>query len=292
MDPHSLKVFIAVAKAHSFTDAADVLYLTQPAVSKRIAALEHQLNTRLFDRVGHNIQLTSAGKRLLEHAQRILADIEQAKQELKNISGEAAGPLQIATGHHIGLHRLPPIWKRITQNYPAIDLEIHFMDSEEAYAGVCQGHIECAVLTMPTQLHPELVGYPIWRDPMAVYCSCEHPLARLPDVTAADLAQFPVILPEKQTFTRQAITDYFYAKGISLPLVKTGDYLETIKTLVECGLGWSVLPLTLQSNRLHPLLRADFKLSRTLGLIHHKKRPLSNAGQAFLTLLVESSDND
>jgi DNA-binding transcriptional LysR family regulator len=166
------------------------------------------------------------------------------------------------------------------------------MDSEEAYAGVCQGHIECAVLTMPDQLHPDLEGYPIWQDQLAVFCSCDHPLSQLDKVTAAELSKYAVILPEKHTFTRQAITNYFYAKGISLPHIKTGNYLETIKTLVESGLGWSVLPVSLSSPLLFPLLQNEFKLSRTLGLIHHRKRPLSNAGRVFLDLLQQSSDSE
>ncbi len=279
-----------MAELKSFTLAADNLYLTQPAVSKRISALEQQLDTLLFDRVGHNIQLTVAGKRLLDHAKRLLRDIELARQDIKNLSGEAAGPLQIATGHHIGLHRLPPVWRHLTQAYPAIDLDIQFMDSEEAYAGVLNGDIECAVLTMPEQLHPELVGFNLWHDQLGVFCSNEHPLAEQSSVSASTLAQFPVILPEKHTFTRQKITEYFLAQGISLPRVKTGNYLETIKTLVESGLGWSVLPQSLNSGQLVPLVENEFQLSRTLGLIHHKKRPLSNAAQVFLDELMKTSD--
>ncbi len=290
MDPQSLKVFVAVAESQSFTDAAEALYLTQPAVSKRVAALESQLDTQLFDRVGHNIQLTTAGKRLLIHARQILRDIEFARQDLRNLTGDAAGPLQIATGHHIGLHRLPSIWQKLTREYPAIDLEIQFMDSEEAYAGVYQGNIECAVLTLPEQLHPELVGFNLWQDRLGVFCSVDHPLAKHEDVSAALLAQYPVILPEKHTFTRQKITEYFHNQGISLPSVKTGNYLETIKTLVESGLGWSVLPQSLQSSQLVPLLELEFSLCRTLGLIHHKKRPLSNAGKVFLNELLKTSD--
>lgn len=289
MDPQSLKVFVAVSESKSFTLAADTLYLTQPAVSKRISALEQQLNTQLFDRVGHNIQLTAAGKRLLDHAKKLLRDIELARLDIKNLSGKAAGPLQIATGHHIGLHRLPPIWRRLTQSYSDIDLDIQFMDSEEAYAGVLQGDIECAVLTMPEQLHPELIGFNLWQDQLGVFCSKDHPLAQHAKVTAETLAQFPVILPEKHTFTRQKITEYFLTKGISLPRVKTGNYLETIKTLVESGLGWSVLPQTLNKGQLVALVENEFQLSRNLGLIHHKKRPLSNAAQVFLNELNKAS---
>lgn len=288
MDQQSLRIFLAVADSESFTRAAEQLYLTQPAISKRIAGLESQLNSRLFDRIGHNIQLTASGKLLKQHAQKLLQDMAFARQQLRNLSGEAAGPLQIATGHHIGLHRLPSVWTSISQNYPDIELQIHFMDSEQAYEQVIEGNMECAVVTLPEHPAADLTHYPLWQDDMAIYCSSNSPLRDENTLKIEELMDHTVILPEKHTFTRQAIIEHFKQRNVFFSNIRTGDYLETIKVLVECGLGWSVLPTILENKRLTRLLPEQFSLTRTLGLIHHKKRPLSNAAKLFLTLMQKT----
>ncbi|WMS88204.1 LysR family transcriptional regulator [Pleionea litopenaei] len=292
MDPVTLEIFLAVARLQSFSQAAENLYMTQPAVSKRIAALETKLGSRLFDRVGHNIQLTAAGSLMQKHAREILQQVAFAKQAIQNLSGEPSGPLQIATGHHIGFHRLPASIKRLSQRYPNIELDIRFMDSEEAYQGILEGNLECAVLTLPEHPLKQVVSYPIWKDELALFCAIDHPLANLELADLKDLLQFPIILPEKHTFTRQQITGYFASHGLPLPEVKTGDYLETIRVLVECGLGWSLLPKRLKTKNLHCISVKSFQLSRSLGLIHHEKRPLSVAGKAFLNELTENSYED
>nr|P96194.1 RecName: Full=Uncharacterized HTH-type transcriptional regulator in ibpB-leuC intergenic region [Azotobacter vinelandii]CAA72148.1 CynR protein [Azotobacter vinelandii] len=108
MDLASLNAFIAVAETGSFSEAGERLHLTQPAVSKRIAALEQQLQVRLFDRLGREVRLTEAGRALLPRAYRILSVLEDTRRALNNLNGDVSGRLTLATSHHIGLHRLPP----------------------------------------------------------------------------------------------------------------------------------------------------------------------------------------
>src|SRR2546426_1778475 len=107
MDTQALAAFIAVAESASFSRAGEALHLSQPAVSKRIAALEEQLRSPLFDRVGRRIGLTDAGRALLPYAKRVLQDIEDGRRALSHLSDKVSGRLSIGTSHHIGLHRLP-----------------------------------------------------------------------------------------------------------------------------------------------------------------------------------------
>lgn len=109
MDLNSLNTFIAIAETGSFSEAGERLHLTQPAVSKRIAALEQQLNARLFDRVGREVNLTEAGRALLPRAYQLLNVLDDTRRALNNLTGEVSGRLVLATSHHIGLHRLPPL---------------------------------------------------------------------------------------------------------------------------------------------------------------------------------------
>ena len=118
MDIAALKAFIAVADSGSFSLAAEQLFLTQPAISKRVSALENELEARLFDRIGRSVSLTEAGQALLPRARNILLNLEDSVRALSNLSGEVHGTLRFGTSHHIGLRRLPPVLKAFVQAYP------------------------------------------------------------------------------------------------------------------------------------------------------------------------------
>jgi DNA-binding transcriptional LysR family regulator len=109
MDIAALQAFVAVADCGSFSRGAEQVHLTQPAVSKRIAALEDELGARLFDRIGRGIHLTPAGEALLGRARNVLKELEDVKRGITNLSGSISGELLLATSHHIGLHRLPGV---------------------------------------------------------------------------------------------------------------------------------------------------------------------------------------
>ena len=134
MDFTSLLAFIRISEFGSFSAAAESLFLTQPAVSKRIAQLEDELGARLFDRIGRQIALTETGRLVLPRAQQLVNDANELKRVVSDMSGEITGKLVMATSHHIGLHRLPPVLRAFTTNYPQVDLDIRFMDSEAAWA--------------------------------------------------------------------------------------------------------------------------------------------------------------
>ena len=155
MDLASLNTFIAIAELGSFSLAGEKLHITQPAVSKRLAALEEQLEARLFDRLGREVRLTQAGEALLPRAYRIINELEDSKRALQNLNDNVSGCLSLATSHHIGLRRLPPILRSYTRAYPEVVLDISFLDSEVAYNDVLHGRCELALVTLsPQQMEP------------------------------------------------------------------------------------------------------------------------------------------
>ena len=121
-----LEAFIAVAESASFSIAAERIHVTQPAVSKRIALLEEQLNSRLFDRIARSVTLTEAGAALLPRANHILREIADTTQAINDLSGDISGRLRLAISHHIGLHRLPPMLKQFAQNYSDVTIDAFF----------------------------------------------------------------------------------------------------------------------------------------------------------------------
>lgn len=289
MDTQHLKAFITVAKLKSFTGAAEQLHLTQPAISKRIAALEEQLDCKLFDRIGRSIALTEAGLALLPRADSILLSVKDTELAISNLSGHVSGKLRLATSHHIGLHHLPQILKRFTQQYPAVNLELDFMDSEKAYNAVSRGDAELAIITLSSSPPNNIATTTLWQDPLSFVVAQDHQLAKARGITLEQLSQFPAILPDTSTQTTQLVRELFESHRLELSISMATNYLETIKMMVSIGLGWSTLPDTMiQSSPAHDLKRLTIektKLQRNLGCINHKEKTLSNAANAFLNAL-------
>ena len=285
MDTQALTAFLAVAESGSFSTAAERLFLTQPAVSKRIAQLEQQLGTRLFDRVGRRIRLTEAGEALLPRARQVLLDLEDMSRAIRNLTGTVSGTLRIGTSHHIGLHRLPPVLRRFSREYPDVKLDIHFIDSEEAWEAVLHGDLEMGVVTLPPQPDPRLHSQAVWQDPLVFMAAPEHPLARLDRVTLETLTGYSAILPSPVTFTRRIVESLFEEQALTLNISMSTNYLETIHMMVSIGLGWSVLPETMLDDSV-VRLNVDTALPvRRLGVVTHPGRSRSNAAGAFLDIL-------
>ncbi|MBD9424336.1 LysR family transcriptional regulator [Pseudomonas sp. PDM15] len=287
MDLANLNAFIAIAETGSFSEAAERLHLTQPAVSKRIAGLEQQLDVRLFDRLGREVNLTEAGRALLPRAYQILGVLDDTRRALTNLNGEVSGRLTLATSHHIGLHRLPPLLRAFTRCYSQVALDIQFLDSEVAYEEILHGRAELAVITLAPESREPVHAVPVWDDPLDFVAAPEHPLARNGAVTLADVALHPAVFPGGNTFTHHIVNNLFAAQGLTPNIGMSTNYLETIKMMVSIGLAWSVLPRTMLDDQVVRLPLPGIQLQRRLGYILHKERTLSNAAKAFMALLDE-----
>ncbi len=292
MDTVNLQTFIAAAELKSFSFAAEQLYLTQPAVSKRVATLERELGAPLFDRIARRISLTEAGREFLPRARAILRDIEDSRRLISNLTGTVSGRLSIGTSHHIGLHRLPPVLRQFTQDYSDVALDLQFMDSEAACRAVQTGELELGIVTLPLEpladLHSELV----WSDPLDIVVGLDHPLNSQSQLDYTQLAGYPAILPSPGTYTRQLLERSVAKAGGELATGMTTNYLETIKMMVSVGLGWSVLPRNMLDDELVVLKIRRIKLTRQLGIVRHQARTLSNAASAMITTLQSVNKRD
>ena len=291
MEIDNLKAFLAVAETGSFSQAADRMHLTQPAISKRVAQLERQFDALLFDRIGRTVRLTEAGDSLAYRANLILQQVEDTERAIRNLNGEVGGQLSLATSHHAGLWRLPRVLSRYIEKHPDVSLDLHFMDSEVAHERIIHGELEIAIITLAPSLHERLIAEPIWRDELVFVCSRAHDLAIRKNVTINELAEYAAILPDMTTFTGRIVQGMFKDHDLPLEVSMSTNYLETIKMLIGVGLGWSVLPKTMLGDDVVVLdISIEIDLARTLGVIHHVNRTLSNAGEAFIDLLREASD--
>jgi len=291
LDTNSLHAFVTVAKLGSFSLAAEQLFITQSAVSKRISLLEEQLESRLFDRIGRKVTLTEPGRMLLPKAQKILLELKDAKRSLSNLSGQVSGTLSIAASHHISLHRLPPILRDYASNYPDVKLDLRFDESEIAYDSVLRGDLEIALITLSPHPDKNIEANIVWQDQLRYVVSPDHALAGRSRVSLQELTQYNAILSGNATFTRQIVERQFSEMGLGLDVAMSTNYLDTIRMMVEIGLGWSLLPDTMTATGL-TVLNVDAKpVSRQLGYIKHRERTLSNAALRFIQLLDNAAKN-
>lgn len=286
MNTTNLATFVAVMQTGSISGAAEKLYITQPAVSKRIKNLEDEFGTALFDTVGRSIIPTAAAYDLLPFVRRWLDDYEACKASLQHAKEVASGRLVIGTSHHIGLHHLAPVLKRFIQTYPAVQLEVRFVDSEEAHKAVLEGEISLAFLTLPPTFDRRLNYHTLWSDPLYFVTGTLSPLAQKSKVSLLQLAHHPAILPAANTFTSQITLAEFAKHNLHPYATMSTNPLESIRMLVSVGLGWSVLPETLINQDLIKIDMAEnIELQRYLGLVTNPNLTRSASMQALLSML-------
>jgi DNA-binding transcriptional LysR family regulator len=290
MESHALRAFLAVAEAGSFSRAAERLHLTQPAVSKRIQALEANLGVRLFDRIGKRVHLTDAGRILEPRARNVLREIGDTETSLRNLHERIDGRLRLATSHHVGLHRLAPVLRTFSQQYPAVELDIEFLDSEDAHARVATGAVELAVVTLDPRGDPRIDARPLWRDPLDFVAAADHPLLARRHIALGELAGVPAILPGLGTYTGRIVAACFRDAAVELKSAMSTNYLETIGMLVGIGLGWSVLPRTMVKPPIACLDVDCALLGRDLGCVTNPARTPSNGARAFVEVLGRYAD--
>ena len=290
MDIPSLTAFLTVAECGSFSLAAEQLHLTQPAVSKRIASLEQQLGTSLFDRKNtagsRRTHLNEAGRTLLPKARQMLELMKDTRQQINNLKTQIKGPLSLATSHHIGLRRLPDILKHFASTYPDVTLDIKFIDSEAAYELLHRGEVELGLITLAPVNPDNILSRKLWNDPLVFMASREHPLAQIKEkVSPKALSQHQAVLPGASTFTYRLVQNLFDQQGLTLQTAMSSNYLETIRMLTAIGIAWSILPKSMLEDDLTELKTDCQPPVRELGYIRHEYRTLSNAASAFLELL-------
>lgn len=289
MNFYQLTYFRKVAETRSLSRAAEELFITQPAVSKQIRALEDELGEKLFDRIGKKVFLTRAGEVLLSHVDRILRSVDEAKTAVKDLAAECSGELIIGTSDHISIHRLPGVLKSCITAFPKINLTLRCHRSETILDMVAKNQVDLGVITLQKTL-PHLISRTIWKDPMSLVVPAGHPLVAMKRIRLKEVIPYGMILTETATETRKMVDTVFAGKGLTPNVAMEVAYIETIKSLVKTGLGIAILPdkaveAETKNNTLVRLTITDAAFSRDLGVVYLKDKFLSRPAVEFLKLL-------
>jgi len=223
--------------------------------------------------------------------------MDSARQALADLDADTKGPLKIITSHHIGLHRLPRVLREFSERFPLVELDIGFMDSEEAYAEVLKGHCDLGIITQVREQHDTVCTRTLWKDRLEFVAAPQHPLSQRERVNLEDLAQYPALLPERRFYTTQLVEELFAGHALRLNIKLATNYLETIKALITAGYAWGVLPRSMLEDRTLALLdvrhtetEQPLTLTRNLDCIYHRQRQMSKAARAFFELLCQHAE--
>jgi DNA-binding transcriptional LysR family regulator len=290
-----LQSFQTVAAAKSFRRAAELLHLTQPAVSKQIQALEMELDQRLFER-GRSAELTLAGTALLKHVDRLSHILTVAKEEIADLRELRGGHLSIGAAHSIATYELPRLIEAYRDRYPKINLSIESGWSVEISRRVVSYELDLGLLAIVTpQLEgfPQLTFVPLAATEMVFVVSSNDPLTKRKRLTWDDLKEAPWILNQQGCVYRSYIERRFKECDHTLKVEVEVLGLELQKKLTQLGLGISLLPkyfvkAELQRGSLKALHVAGSRLQAHSCLVFRSDKYLHGAMKAFLKLLEES----
>jgi DNA-binding transcriptional LysR family regulator len=234
-----LVVFRAVAEQLSFRKAAEEMYLTQPAVSLQIKALEEDLGVQLFDRTGAHITLTAAGKVLRDYCEQVRMLLVQAEHEIAALSGEHAGQLALGASTTIAQYVLPRLLGEFRREYPRVHPTLISGNTEHIVEAVEKQKIALGFIEGPARSR-EVKTEPFLEDELVLIVSTAHEWAERNSVSCSEIASAPLLMRERGSGTRHVIEMALERRDVkrrSLHVVMELDSTEAIKSAVEAGLG-------------------------------------------------------
>jgi DNA-binding transcriptional LysR family regulator len=284
------EVFLAVARAKSFRGAAEVLHLSQPALSQHVAELERELGARLFDRLRRTVALTEAGRILEDHALRLFATLTSAREAIAELGGLKRGSLLVGASTTPGIYVLPGLVAAFQQRHPGIALNLQIANSAVIEDRIRANEIDLGVVGGHA-LHPgeECLASGL-DDELVVIVPAEHPWARRREIAPALLAGQRLLVREEGSATRQVAERALQLAGVRVGTSMELGHTEAIKQAVMAGLGVALVSVhavrdEAARGRLHALRLKGMRIRRHFHMIHNEARTLSASARAFLALL-------
>jgi DNA-binding transcriptional LysR family regulator len=284
-----LRVFYAVSQAESFTEAAEILHLTQPGVSRHIKQMEEELGAPLFDRMGRKVALTPAGEVLYEAAKEAMGSVATAEQRIQELAGLRGGRLRVGASFPVGLYVLPRVLAAYRREHPAIEVSLAISTTAKIESQVLDNKLDLGLVSADVQ-HPKLLTLPIMTDELVVIVPPDHKWANRRTVKAQELTEETFIVAARGAGARAVVEERLTEKGIALRNILDFVNAEGAKHAVEAGLGVSIQPRIIvkgeiENGSLAAIRLADMDSEIQYVYIRRKKHHFSNAEKAFLEVL-------
>src|SRR5260221_796809 len=241
MDLQRMRVFQAVADHGSFSRAARALFLSQPAVTQHIRALETELGVPLFDRIGRRTSLTPAGASLAQHVPQILGMVRAAEAAARQAGGESSRTLRLGVSETLATYSLPPLLGDLQRRLPDTGLRLTVGDSAELLVALLNNDVELAFWLREAS-HPQLEQTELASEPLVWALPPGDPMGNAPSLPPRAFLDRRLILRGTNSAARRVIQALLERENAFPPDVLEMDNLEAIKRAVEVGFGVSIAP--------------------------------------------------
>ncbi|WP_181351213.1 LysR family transcriptional regulator [Thalassobacillus sp. CUG 92003] len=288
MDTRLLEYFLAVSKELHYTRAAENLGISQPTLSQQIRILESRVGAKLFHQKGKKIFMTDAGKVLMERANRVFYELDQATKEIAEINELSRGRLTIgSSGNHL-LHTSILSFHKL---YPNIQLSIIDNTTEDTVANVLDFNYDLGVVFLPVQ-DDRLESRCLFTAELYIVCSRNHELASGPSIKMKELAKFRLLLLQTSYFIRRIVDHYCKESGIKIdPIIELSDLFSLLEITAD-NAGITILPKKyveqMNDPRVTVIPISDPIPKKEVGIIYQKKGFMSSAGKAFIDHLLHN----
>jgi DNA-binding transcriptional LysR family regulator len=289
MDLDQLHTFLEIVRLKSFSKAAQTCYRTQPAISAQVRQLEQELNTQLFERFGSRISLTTAGRIFCQYAEQILNLRRQAQDAINELERSPRGELVIAANEATCIYVLPEVFSEYKRQFPNVQLLVERSYGSRIVEALLENVADFGITQLPVQ-ERRIQVVKIHSDEIKVIVPEGHPLAGRRSVAAAELVDYPLLLPKYGT-TRARLNEWLELVEDSLNVSMELDSTEMVKRFVMAGLGISFLAVShflddLAAGRLCALSLEPEPMMRRLGLVYRKDKALSKAALGFIQVVL------
>jgi LysR family transcriptional regulator, low CO2-responsive transcriptional regulator len=291
LDSRQLRAFATLARTGSFTRAARELYLSQSAVSHSMKSLEQDVGCRLLDRMGKKVILTQAGEQLLHYAERILADMAEARLSLEHLGKWGRSRLRLGASTTACQYILPAVLRQFKQSFPQCLITVEPGDTPEAIELLRSLRVDLALALEPIG-EERIEFHPLFTDELVFLVCPTHPWAAAGRVDRAEIPRQNYVLYNKNSYTFRQVEQYFRQENMVLNTVMEFGTMEAIKELVKLGLGVSILTpwiarRELADKSLVALPLGRRRLTRSWGIMHLRGRRLALAEETFINLCRE-----
>lgn len=285
MELRQLKYFIEVAKREHVTEAANYLHVAQSAVSRQIFNLEEELGVDLFIREGRTVRLTKIGRIFLEHAERAIHVIDDARRVVEEYRDPEKGTIHIGFSASLASYILPTSISYFREEHPHVQFVLNEGSYSELIEAVIQGEINMALLGPLPQDQKKIKSTPLFTEDIVALLPSSHPLANRSSIKLTELRDDPFILYPQGYVLHDVIMEGCLQRGFHPQVSFEGKDLDAIKGLVSAGLGVTLLPeVTLVDNLPRETARVSIvepSLKRTVGVVVPKERELLPTEKVF-----------
>jgi len=290
MELRHLRTIVAVAEHGSFTKAAEELHLAQSAISQQIRRLETELGMEVFRRTSRSVEVTPEGQVILDHARRVLGELDDMHFELAELTGLLKGRLSIAGVYPFGRFDLYGVLADFRAAHPGVSIHMVEDTQDEILAKLRTDALDCAFTSVDTDdLGDEFAATLIWEEEFVVVTAPDHPIARQSFVTLEQMAAEPIIAYRDNSALRRRLESLFGKRGLQPQNAFVCTEMGAVRELASTGLGVAMVPRSIAEAAGPPIAMVPFgpePLTWPTALVWRATRRQPPAVKAFLNLAL------